>query len=62
MLENFELFITQNEQNIRVSFFLGIFFTLATLEFIIPRRGLLVSKTKRWFNNIILIFFRYNAN
>jgi sterol desaturase/sphingolipid hydroxylase (fatty acid hydroxylase superfamily) len=56
MLENFELFITQNEQIIRVSFFLGIFFIIATLEFIIPRRGLLVSKTKRWFNNIILIF------
>ncbi len=56
MLENFELFITQNEQTIRLFFFLGIFFIMATLEYIIPRRGLLVSKTKRWFNNIIVIF------
>ena len=56
MLESFELFITQNEQTIRLFFFLGIFFTLTTLEHIIPRRGLLISKTKRWFNNIALIF------
>jgi sterol desaturase/sphingolipid hydroxylase (fatty acid hydroxylase superfamily) len=48
--------IINNESNIRLSFFFGIFFIMAILEYIIPKRVLQISKNKRWFNNISLVF------
>lgn len=55
MIENLELFMTENETYLRFFFFLSIFFIISILEYFIPRRGLLISKSKRWFNNIVLI-------
>jgi sterol desaturase/sphingolipid hydroxylase (fatty acid hydroxylase superfamily) len=48
--------IINNESSIRLIFFFGIIFIMAILEYIIPKRKLLISKRKRWFNNIILVF------
>jgi sterol desaturase/sphingolipid hydroxylase (fatty acid hydroxylase superfamily) len=48
-------FITDNEIQIRLSFFFGIFFVMAVWELIAPRRRLLVSKTLRWSNNLALV-------
>lgn len=48
--------IIHNESTIRLSFFFGIFFIMAILEYFIPKRDLLISKSKRWLNNIILVF------
>ena len=54
-MENFELFITQYQVHIRLFFFLSTFLIIAILEYFIPRRTLIISKSKRWFNNIVLI-------
>ena len=48
-------FITDNEIQIRLSFFFGIFLVMAVWELIAPRRRLLVSKTLRWSNNLALV-------
>ena len=48
--------IINNEITIRLLFFFGIFLIMATLEIIIKKRELLIQKSKRWFNNITLVF------
>ncbi|MDA7847897.1 sterol desaturase family protein [Sulfurospirillum sp.] len=55
MIENLEVFMSENEISLRLFSFLSIFFIIAILEYFIPRRGLLISKSKRWFNNIFLV-------
>ncbi|NNE37573.1 MAG: sterol desaturase family protein, partial [Gammaproteobacteria bacterium] len=47
--------ILNNEATIRLGSFLGIFVIMACLETIVPRRKLLLSRWKRWFNNIGLV-------
>ncbi len=49
-------FIMHNEALIRLSFFCGVFATMAIWELIAPRRSLTVSKTVRWLNNMGLVF------
>lgn len=53
---NFDQYILQNEANIRLGFFLGIFAIMALWEIIAPRRALTVSKLVRWTNNLGLVF------
>lgn len=48
--------IIDSESSIRLVFFFGIIFIMATLEYIIPKRKLSLSKSKRWLNNIGLVF------
>lgn len=48
-------FITDNEIQIRLVFFFGIFIVMAVWELFAPRRRLLVSKTLRWSNNLALV-------
>ncbi|MDH5766051.1 MAG: sterol desaturase family protein [Gammaproteobacteria bacterium] len=50
-------FITSNEKDIRLAFFLGIFALVAIWELIAPRRKPAVSKVLRWTNNMGLVFF-----
>ena len=52
---NFEQFVLAHEPTIRLSFFLGIFITVAIWEFAAPRRALTVSKPLRWANNLGLV-------
>lgn len=47
--------IQQNEAVIRLSFFLGIFALMALWEMFAPCRDLLVSKGRRWLNNLGLV-------
>lgn len=56
-MQEFHNIIINNESTIRLTFFFGIILIMTTLEYFIPRRKLLVSKSKRWFNNITLVFF-----
>jgi len=55
-MQELQKFILENEANIRLVFFLGIFFVMTVLEYIIPKRQLLLCKYKRWINNISLVF------
>lgn len=55
-MQEFHNTIINNESSIRLSFFFGIIIIMTTLEYIIPRRKLLISKSTRWFNNITLVF------
>lgn len=55
-MEEIQNLIIDNEVLIRLFFFFGIFFVMAILESIFTRRELLLSKNKRWLNNIILVF------
>lgn len=48
-------YITQYEASIRFGFFLSIFVIMASLEMILPRRELSVSKTRRWFSNLSIV-------
>ncbi len=48
--------ILEYEVAIRLSFFFGIFAVMAVWELIAPRRGLTVSKTVRWVNNLGIVF------
>jgi len=50
-----ETFFQVHEATIRLSFFLGIFAVMASWEVLAPRRALTVSKSLRWFNNLLLI-------
>lgn len=50
-----EEYITNNINTIRVSFFIVIFFILTIVEYLIPRRELLLSKIQRWSNNFALL-------
>jgi sterol desaturase/sphingolipid hydroxylase (fatty acid hydroxylase superfamily) len=49
--------ITEHEQTIRLSFFLGILAVMAVWEILAPKRALTVSKAVRWANNLGLVFF-----
>jgi sterol desaturase/sphingolipid hydroxylase (fatty acid hydroxylase superfamily) len=49
--------ITQHEQTIRLSFFLGVLAIMALWEVLAPKRALTVSKVLRWSNNLGLVFF-----
>ncbi len=49
--------IAQNEQTIRLSFFLGVLAIMALWEVLAPKRALTVSKALRWSNNLGLVFF-----
>lgn len=40
----------------RLGFFFGIFALMATWEFLAPRRPLTVSRRKRWFSNLVIVF------
>ena len=51
-----EEFILNNEKYIRMSFFFGIFLIMAIWELVAPRRVLSVSKSKRWLNNLGIVF------
>ena len=53
----FDEFILNNEINIRLGFFFGMFALVAIWEVIAPRRALTVSKLLRWSNNLGLVFF-----
>ena len=47
--------VLENEQSIRLSFFIGVFVVIAIWEIVLPRRLPSISKAKRWFNNISLV-------
>ena len=49
-------FITDNEVQIRLGFFFGVFIIMAVWELIAPRRQLLIPKLLRWSNNLLLVF------
>ena len=48
-------YLLDNEIQIRLGFFLGVFFIMALWELIVPRRKLLVPKLLRWTNNLALV-------
>ena len=54
---SFDEFILDNEQSIRLGFFLGILGIMALWEIFAPKRALKVSKLLRWSNNLGLVFF-----
>jgi len=47
--------LLQNENAIRIGVFLSVFFVMALLECLIPRKKQNVSKKKRWFTNVSLV-------
>lgn len=49
-------FILQNELNIRLGFFFGVFTIIAIWEILAPRRLLTQAKLIRWANNLGLVF------
>ena len=53
----FDEFILNNEINIRLGFFFGMFALVAIWEVIAPRRALTLSRLLRWSNNLGLVFF-----
>lgn len=53
-MQLFEI-IENNEASIRLSFFLGSFILIALWEWVAPKRRLVVSKLKRWANNISMV-------
>ena len=55
-MEEIQNIIINNEVLIRLFFFFGIFVFMAILESIFTKRELLLSKNKRWLNNISLVF------
>lgn len=44
--------IVEHEAQIRLGVFLGVFFLLATMEILAPRRVLHYSRVQRWFSNL----------
>jgi len=48
--------LLDNEVQVRLAFFFGIFAVMAVWEMLAPRRELTVSKTVRWLNNLGLVF------
>jgi sterol desaturase/sphingolipid hydroxylase (fatty acid hydroxylase superfamily) len=48
-------FISTNEMAIRLSFFFGVFATMAVWELIAPRRALTQSKAVRWYSNLGIV-------
>ncbi len=55
-MEELEKYIIQNEPTIRMIFFFNIILIMSVLEYIIPKRELWLSKSKRWFNHIGIVF------
>jgi len=55
-MQEIQNIIIDNEVSIRLFFFFGIFVIMAILESIFTKRELLLSKNKRWLNNISLVF------
>ncbi len=53
---NIETAVISHEPSIRFAIFAAIFAVVAIAEVFSPRRKLLVSKQKRWINNILLNF------
>lgn len=51
------MLLVANEVVIRLSFFLGIFLSMALWEAFAPRRSLTQSKSTRWLNNLGLTLF-----
>lgn len=47
--------LVNNEMEIRLGFFFGVFFVMALWELLAPRRRLIIPKLKRWTNNIALV-------
>ena len=52
---NWDDWLLANEPTVRLSFFIGIFATMAVWEMLAPRRALMLSKAMRWGNNIGLV-------
>jgi len=50
-------FITENENTIRLGFFVGTLTIMALWEIVAPKRALTVSRALRWTNNLGLVFF-----
>ena len=50
-----ETYIINNEIQIRLSVFFGVFFVMALWEIFAPRRLLLIPKLLRWSNNLALV-------
>ena len=50
-------FITENENIIRIAFFIGVLIVMGVWETFAPRRRLTVSRALRWANNLGLAFF-----
>ena len=53
-MNELNLFITENEASIRLSFFFTTLLIMAVMELLLPRRELIISKLLRWTNNISL--------
>ena len=53
---NWSSWLLDNEVQVRLAFFFGIFAVMAVWEMLAPRRELTVSKTVRWLNNLGLVF------
>jgi sterol desaturase/sphingolipid hydroxylase (fatty acid hydroxylase superfamily) len=53
---NIDEFVMNNEVQIRLGFFFGVFIIMALWELVAPRRALRVSKLVRWTNNLGLVF------
>jgi len=49
-------YLLENEINIRLGFFLGVFVVMAVWEMIAPKRRLVATKLLRWSNNLALVF------
>jgi len=47
--------LLEHEATLRLSFFIGVFLMMAVWESLRPCRTLLVSKPKRWLNNLALV-------
>ncbi len=54
-MKEFNEYIIANEPIIRLSFFVSILLLMSLFEYIIPKKELLLSKFKRWSNNISII-------
>jgi len=49
-------YIIENESTSRMLFFLTVFCIMASLEYVIPKTPLFLSKIQRWANNFTLLF------
>ena len=49
-------FLLDNEIQIRLGFFFGVFVIMALWEVVAPRRQLIIPKLQRWTNNLALVF------
>ena len=54
---NLQLWMLENEPQIRMGFFIGTLLVIALWEVLAPRRALTLSKAMRWVNNLGLVFF-----